>query len=101
VSPAGGHGLAGTPVQGMPVPSFTDVAGDRVRVRPAAGLQLMELEGPRAQNATRISKRAFDLVGAAVLLVLASPLLIATAIAIPGSSPAANSLPTETSAIAP
>ena len=74
--------LAETPVQIMLVPSLTDVAGDRVRVRPAAGLQLMELEGPRAQNATRISKRAFDLVGAAVLLVLASPLLIATAIAI-------------------
>jgi exopolysaccharide biosynthesis polyprenyl glycosylphosphotransferase len=74
--------LAETSVQIMLVPSLTDVAGDRVRVRPAAGLQLMELEGPRAQNATRISKRTFDLVGAAVLLVLASPLLIATAIAI-------------------
>ncbi len=74
--------LAETSVQIMLVPSLTDVAGDRVRVRPAAGLQLMELEGPRAQNATRVSKRTFDLVGAAVLLVLASPLLIATAIAI-------------------
>ena len=49
--------LAETSVQIMLVPSLTDVAGDRVRVRPAAGLQLMELEGPRAQNATRVSKR--------------------------------------------
>lgn len=74
--------LADTKVQIMLVPGLTDVASDRVRVRPAAGLQLMELEGPRAQNATRISKRAFDLVGATVLLLLASPLLIATAVAI-------------------
>ena len=42
----------------------------------------MELEGPRAQAATRISKRLFDLFGASVLLVLSSPLLIATAVAI-------------------
>jgi len=74
--------LADSDVQIMLVPGLTDVASDRVRVRPAAGLQLMELEGPRAQNAARISKRAFDIVGAALLLVLASPLLLATAIAI-------------------
>ena len=74
--------LADTQVQIMLVPSLTDVASDRVRVRPAAGLQLMELEGPRAKNAARVSKRVFDLVGACVLLVLSSPLLIATGAAI-------------------
>ena len=74
--------LADSRVQIMLVPSLTDVASDRVRVRPAAGLQLMELEGPRAQAATRISKRLFDLLGASVLLVLSSPLLIGTAVAI-------------------
>jgi exopolysaccharide biosynthesis polyprenyl glycosylphosphotransferase len=74
--------LADSPVQIMLVPGLTDVANDRVRVRPAAGLQLMELEGPRAQRATRASKRLFDLVGASVLVVLASPLLIGAAIAI-------------------
>ena len=74
--------LADTPVQIMLVPGLTDVANDRVRVRPAAGLQLMELEGPRAHAATRISKRIFDVVGASALLVLFSPLMLATAIAI-------------------
>ena len=74
--------LADTPVQIMLVPGLTDVASDRVRVRPAAGLQLMELEGPRAQHATRISKRLFDLAGASALLVLLSPLLAVTAMAI-------------------
>lgn len=69
-------------VQIMLVPSLTDVASDRMRVRPAAGLQLMELESPRAKHASNISKRAFDIVGATVLILLSSPVLIATAIAV-------------------
>ena len=74
--------LADSRVQIMLVPQLTDVASDRVRVRPAAGLQLMELEGPRHQNASRASKRLFDLVGATLLLLLASPLLLVTALAV-------------------
>jgi exopolysaccharide biosynthesis polyprenyl glycosylphosphotransferase len=74
--------LGSSGVQIMLVPSLTDVASDRVRVRPAAGLQLMELEGPRAHRASRVSKRLFDVVGAAGLLVLLSPVLAVTAIAI-------------------
>lgn len=69
-------------VQIMLVPSLTDVASDRMRVRPAAGLQLMELESPRAKRAASISKRLFDVVGSLVLILLASPVLIATVIAI-------------------
>ena len=38
--------------------------------------------GSRAQAATRVSKRVFDLVGASVLLVLSVPFVLATAIAI-------------------
>ncbi|WP_299447231.1 sugar transferase [uncultured Phycicoccus sp.] len=74
--------LDDTDVQIMLVPSLTEVATDRVRVRPAAGLHLMELEGPRAHRASRVSKRAFDIVGAGLCLVLASPLLLVTALAI-------------------
>ena len=74
--------LDDTDVQIMLVPSLTDVATDRVRVRPAAGLHLMELEGPRAHRASHVSKRAFDIVGASVGLLLAGPLLLITALAI-------------------
>ncbi|NHA68791.1 sugar transferase [Phycicoccus flavus] len=74
--------LEDTNVQIMLVPSLTDVSTDRVRARPAAGLHLMELEGPRAHRASRVSKRAFDIVGAGLCLVLASPVLLATAVAI-------------------
>jgi exopolysaccharide biosynthesis polyprenyl glycosylphosphotransferase len=69
-------------VQIMLVPSLTDVASDRMRVRPAAGLHLMELESPRAKHAASISKRLFDIVGASMLILLASPVLIATALAV-------------------
>lgn len=74
--------LADTTVQIMLVPQLTDVANDRVRVRPAAGLQLMELEGPRHHNASRISKRLFDVAGASMALLLAAPILLLTALAI-------------------
>jgi exopolysaccharide biosynthesis polyprenyl glycosylphosphotransferase len=74
--------LDGSGVQIMLVPSLTDVSSDRVRVRPAAGMQLLELEGPRAQRASRVWKRLFDVVGAAALIVVFSPLLAVTAIAI-------------------
>ena len=74
--------LGASGVQIMLVPSLTDVSNDRVRVRPAAGLQLLELESPRAQRASRFSKRLFDIVGAAALVVVFSPLLAVTALAI-------------------
>ncbi|MGG5259346.1 sugar transferase [Phycicoccus avicenniae] len=74
--------LEDSDVQIMLVPSLTDVATDRVRVRPAAGLHLMELDRPRAHRASRFSKRAFDVVGASLGLLLAGPLLLVTAWAI-------------------
>lgn len=64
------------------VPSLTDVAHDRIRVRPAAGLPFVELEGPRAQVATRALKRSFDLVGSGLLIALGSPVLLAAALAV-------------------
>ena len=74
--------LDASDVQIMLVPSLTDVATDRVRLRPAAGLHLMELEGPRAHRAAHLSKRAFDIVGASAGLLLAAPLLVVSALAV-------------------
>ena len=74
--------LEDTDVQIMLTPSLTDVANDRVRLRPAAGLQLMELEGPRVHAAAHFSKRIFDMVGAAVILLLVSPIFALTSLAI-------------------
>ena len=66
----------------MLVPSLTEVASERIRVRPSAGLPLMEIDGPSTRHTSRILKRAFDLVGASVSLVLAAPVLAVAALAV-------------------
>ena len=66
----------------MLVPSLTDVSSDRIRVRPAAGLPFVELEGPRAHVATRVLKRSFDVMGSSLLIVLTSPFLAGGAFAV-------------------
>ena len=69
-------------VQMIVVPALTDVSSQRLDVRPVAGLPLLDVDRPRAIEASRWIKRAFDIVGSAFLLLLASPVLLATAVAI-------------------
>ncbi|GAA1916810.1 sugar transferase [Nocardioides hwasunensis] len=64
-------------VQIIVAPNVTDVSSERVRIRPVAGLPLMHLGRSRSQLATNDAKRAFDLVGALVILALVWPLLLA------------------------
>ncbi len=63
-------------------PALTDIAAQRIQVRPVAGMPLVTVEPPSTQKAGRWMKRAFDVVGAALVLLLTSPILLATAIAI-------------------
>ena len=70
------------PVQSIVVPSLTDVAGRRLKVRPVAGLPLVHLEPCRSLHASRWAKRAFDVMGAVCLLVVLLPLTLATALAV-------------------
>jgi exopolysaccharide biosynthesis polyprenyl glycosylphosphotransferase len=69
-------------VQVVVAPSVTDVASERVRIRPVGGLPLVHLDPPRSAAATRWAKRTFDVVGALALLVLFSPVLAIAAIRI-------------------
>jgi exopolysaccharide biosynthesis polyprenyl glycosylphosphotransferase len=64
------------------VPSLTDVAGPRIHMRPVAGLPLLHVEGPRADEAGGLAKRLFDLFVATVTLLVLSPLMLAVAVAI-------------------
>lgn len=68
-------------------PALTDVAGPRIHTRPAAGLPLVHVEYPRLEGAKRFSKRTFDLIGSALLIIVLSPLMAAVAIAIRLDSP--------------
>ncbi len=74
--------LEATGARIMLSPSLTDVASERIQVRPAAGLPLMELDGPSSHTRSQVLKRSFDVLGAGLVILITSPLLLATAIAI-------------------
>ncbi|AYF97249.1 sugar transferase [Protaetiibacter intestinalis] len=64
------------------VPNLIDVAGPRIHTRPVAGLPLVHVETPRYEGAGRFTKRAFDLLGAFVAVILLSPVLLFAALAV-------------------
>jgi exopolysaccharide biosynthesis polyprenyl glycosylphosphotransferase len=68
-------------------PSLTDIGGPRIHTRPVAGLPLIHVETPRYEGKRQFAKRAFDLVGAAVFILLLSPLLGTIALAVRLSTP--------------
>ncbi|MDH3026956.1 sugar transferase [Gordonia alkanivorans] len=74
--------LEGLDVDMMVAPGVTDVAGPRVMVRPVAGLPLLHIDKPRYEGANRFRKAFVDRVGAALILICLSPVLIAVSIAI-------------------
>lgn len=63
-------------------PAMTEIASDRVELRPVVGLPLVHMERPRARESLRWTKRAFDVVAAGVGLLLISPVLLLIALVI-------------------
>jgi len=63
-------------------PSVSEVSSERVSVRPVGGLPLMHIDPPTWANAARIGKRLFDVLGSVFLILLASPVLAACAVAV-------------------
>jgi len=70
-------------------PSLTDIGGPRIHMRPVAGLPLIHVETPRYEGLKRFSKRAFDSVFAAILIVCLSPVLAIIAVTVRLSTPGA------------
>jgi exopolysaccharide biosynthesis polyprenyl glycosylphosphotransferase len=64
-----------------------DVAGPRTTIRPVDGLPMLHVEHPRLEGGARLVKEIVDRVGAAVLLVLLAPVLLAVAACIRIDSP--------------
>jgi exopolysaccharide biosynthesis polyprenyl glycosylphosphotransferase len=62
-------------VQVIVAPALSEIAADRVTMRPVAGLPLVHMDLPRARQATRWTKRAFDLAASLLLLIMLAPLL--------------------------
>jgi exopolysaccharide biosynthesis polyprenyl glycosylphosphotransferase len=77
-----GWELENLDVQVIVVPALSEIAADRVRMRPVAGLPLVHMDLPRARGALQWIKRTFDVVVSAVALLLLAPVLAAIAIAV-------------------
>jgi exopolysaccharide biosynthesis polyprenyl glycosylphosphotransferase len=63
-------------------PGIVDVAGPRLTVRPVADLPLIHVDKPQYEGAKRFQKRAFDVCFSLLALLAASPIMIASAVAI-------------------
>ena len=68
-------------------PSLIDIAGPRMSMRPVAGLSLIHVETPRFTGWRLFLKTTMDLVGAGVLAVLLSPVLLVIALLVKATSP--------------
>lgn len=73
----------------MVAPNLVDVAGSRLHMRGVAGMSFLHLEEPQYAAAGTWPKALFDRAGAAFLIVMLSPLLIGSAIAVKLTSPGA------------
>ncbi|WP_233205854.1 sugar transferase [Cryobacterium sp. Y82] len=69
------------------VPRLIDVGGPRIHTRPVAGLPLIHVETPRYEGHTLFTKRAFDIISSALLIIVLSPALAAIALAVRFSGP--------------
>jgi len=63
-------------------PALTDIAGPRIHTQPIAGLPLIHVSTPKLVGIQSALKRAFDVIGAILALLVLSPVFLATAIAI-------------------
>lgn len=67
-------------------PALTDVAGPRIHTRPVAGVPLLHVEAPGYFGPQHVLKRAFDVVGASLLVVIFALPLLLTAVAVKATS---------------
>ena len=75
-----GWALQGLDLAMLVVPALTDIAGPRVHMRHVAGLPFVQVEDPQSDRAGGWAKRTFDLVVAAILVALLSPVLLLIAL---------------------
>lgn len=82
-----GWQMEGTGIDLVLAPALTDVAGPRIHTRPVAGLPLVHVSSPEFEGARKWVKGAFDRVVALFALIVLSPVLLLTALAVRLGSP--------------
>ena len=68
-------------------PALTNVAGNRVSIRPTAGLPLLHVDEPELTGVRKAAKAVFDRTVALIGLLVLLPVLTAIAVAVKLSSP--------------
>lgn len=71
----------------MLAPGMIDIADRRLHSRPVAGMAMFEVVKPQYSQANSLIKRGFDISFALVALLLVSPMMVATALAVRLTSP--------------
>ncbi|MFF1382207.1 sugar transferase [Arthrobacter sp. NPDC058288] len=74
-----GWELAARDIGMILAPALTDVAGPRIHTQPVAGLPLIHVSTPKLTGGKKVAKRAFDIVGAGVLVACLAPLFLVLA----------------------
>lgn len=82
-----GWKLESTGVDLMVAPAITEVAGTRIHTRPVGGMPLMYVDSPSYEGGKKTAKAALDFGLAWLGLLLAAPIMIATAIGVLVTSP--------------
>ncbi|MCU1481331.1 MAG: polyprenyl glycosylphosphotransferase [Subtercola sp.] len=63
-------------------PSLTDIGGPRIHTRPVAGLPLVHVEMPSYDGYKKYQKRALDILGSGLMLVVLLPVLVVLSVGI-------------------
>lgn len=79
--------LEGVGVDLLVSPNMVDIAGARLHMRGISGMSFLHLEEPQYAAAGSWPKAMFDRCGAAVLLVMLSPLIVGVAAVVKCTSP--------------
>ncbi|WP_084011326.1 sugar transferase [Pseudofrankia sp. DC12] len=74
--------LEGSNVEVLVSSAITDVTGPRIHLRPVAGLPLLHIEEPELTGARRLMKAGLDRGLALAVVLLASPVFLALALAV-------------------
>jgi exopolysaccharide biosynthesis polyprenyl glycosylphosphotransferase len=82
-----GWRLESTGVDLMVAPAITEVAGTRIHTRPVGGLPLMYVDSPSYEGGRKTAKAVLDFSLAWLAVIVASPLMLATAIGVKLTSP--------------
>jgi exopolysaccharide biosynthesis polyprenyl glycosylphosphotransferase len=77
-----GWELASRNVGLIMAPALTDIAGPRIHTQQVAGLPLIHVTTPTLEGGQRVAKRLFDVVVAALLLLVSSPLMAVVSVSV-------------------